>query len=187
MKNAYLRLVVTALVFAAAAFLLTAVNLRTADAQDDTASCQYVNTDGSTSGALYLSLDKCAQTVLDETLRLGLSEGYGLYDKYVLRTLSNGDVYAATTDNAININDLQWEYLGNLYGDAPASSQPQAPAPTAVAPSSGETNQTQGVVPTTLDQIFDIAAEDINDFWMGTFKDYGYQYTEPQIVLFNRS
>jgi len=187
MKNAYIRLVGVSSVFIIAFLVLVVGNLRVVDAQSDFGSCRYVNTDGSVSGELYLSLDECAKTVLDETVRLGLSEGYGLFDKYALRTEANGDVYAADADYVTDTNDLQWEYLGNLYGNQQASRQAQPSVPTAIAPSSGGTSETQGVVPTTLDQIFDIAAEDINDFWMGTFKDYGYQYTEPQIVLFNRS
>ncbi|MCC6614291.1 MAG: neutral zinc metallopeptidase [Anaerolineae bacterium] len=188
MKNAFLRLVGIMSVFALALTLLAIGNVRLAGAQDDAGSCRYVNADGSVSGELYLSLDDCAMTVLDETVRLGLSEGYGLFDKYALRTEANGDVYAAPTDNVTDVNNLEWEYLGNLYGD-----QTQAVAPTPGVPSTvgntqpSGTNQTEGVVPTTLQQIFDIAAEDINDFWMNTFKDYGYQYTEPQIVLFDRS
>ena len=196
MKNAWIRMVGIVSVFAVAVMALVVGNVSLAHAQADIGSCRYVNPDGSVSGEVNLSLDECAKAVLDETLRIGLTEGYGLFDKYALRTESNGDVYAATTDSVSTANDLQWDYLGNLYGNQQSSRQPQSSAPVATLPSSGGStqparqsgaNETQGVVPTSLNQIFDIAAEDINDFWMDAFKEYGYQYTEPKIVLFDRS
>jgi hypothetical protein len=156
-----------------------------------TGSCRYLYPDGSVSGELFVSLEVCAKTILDETIRIGQTEGYGLYDKYALRVYSNGDVYAAQTEFARSDDELQWQYLGNLRGQAQAAPQPQQPAqsPQPAAPQSPSTpdGQTRGVVPTSLQQIFDIAAEDINDFWAEVFKEYNYDYTQPRIVLHNRS
>jgi hypothetical protein len=159
-----------------------------------TDSCQYINLDGSMSGALYVSLEGCAQAVLDETLRLGEAEGYGLYGDYALRVNSAGEVYAASTLGATSIDQLSWQFLGTISVSA---QQPIQPTPVPPRPQSQTTStdsvtlenrtQVEGVVPTSLEQIFDIAAEDINTFWIETFAEYGYPYEEPRVVLHDRS
>jgi hypothetical protein len=168
------------------------------NSQAESGGCRYINPDGTVSGEVFLTLDACAKAVYDETIRLGLPEGYGLYDKFALRVTRNGEVYAAPTDNVTRGAQLDWQYLGNLSGAAPTGGQP-VPAPQnpprnePAAPASnvgtagGGRDEVVGTVPATLDQIFDVAAEDINDFWRETFKDYGYEYTEPRIVIFDRS
>ena len=157
-------------------------------------ACSYISPDGSVSGQISLTLDECAKAIYDETLRLGLYEGYGLFDKYALRVAQNGDVYAAQTDMIYSTNELNWQFLGNIAGNRAGAqtSQPVMPASNPVpvvqdSPVSSNRDEVSGTVPTSLEQIFDIAAEDINDFWDATFKEYGYDYTEPQIVLFDRS
>ncbi|MCL4249472.1 MAG: neutral zinc metallopeptidase [Anaerolineae bacterium] len=190
MKTAWIRKSGAVVVLAIAAMGLLIGNVHVAAAQGDVGACRYVNPDGSVSGEVYVSLDECAQAVLDETLRIGLSQGYGLFDDYALRTESNGDVYAASTSSVRSVNDLEWQYLGNLYSDQQAAPQKQAPTTTQSNQPPAETSQgaePRGVVPTSLEQIFNIAAEDINDFWIEAFQQYGYQYTQPSIRLFDQS
>lgn len=159
-------------------------------AQDE-AACSYINPDGSVSGQLFLTLEDCAKAVLNETQRLGLTEGYGLYDKYALRVNVNGDVYAASTENMRSASDLEWQYLGNVLGAAPAQPTPRPQTQVQPQPQTGgqttSSGEVQGVVPTSLQQIFDIAAEDINDFWSEIFKQYGYEYSQPRVFLHNRA
>lgn len=169
--------------------LLLLVPLGVAGAQS-TDACRYVNPDGSLSGALYVSLEGCAQAVLDETTRLRQSEGVGLYGDYALRVTSAGEVYAASTAGVSSINQLNWQFLGTLEVSAP---QPVQPTPVPARPPTGgavtleNRDEVAGVVPTSLEQIFDIAAEDINTFWIQAFREYGYPYDEPRIVLHDRS
>ena len=163
-----------------------------ASAQSQSGSCRYIYLDGTTSGELFVSLEDCAKTILDETIGLGLDEGLGIFDKYALRVDLNGDVYASSIEFISTASDLDWQYLGNLLGNTPSSQQPTTRSqPVDEAPATTTTNtsrsEQRGVVPTSLQQIFDIAAEDINDFWNETFKEYGFQYTEPRITLFDRS
>lgn len=156
-------------------------------------SCSYISPDGTTSGQISLTLDECAKAIYDETLRLGLPQGYGLFDKYALRCDQNGDVYAAQTDMVYSSNEFDWQYIGNISGRSGGAqtNQPVLPAsnPAPAAPLTTTTSRqdVEGTVPTSLEQIFDIAAEDINDFWDETFKEYDYDYTQPEIVLFDRS
>ncbi len=160
-----------------------------------TDACRYINLDGSLSGALYVTLEGCAQALLDETVRLRQAEGVGLYGDYALRVTSSGEVYAASTAGATSVNQLNWQFLGTIAVSAPAPVQPTPIPPTpvpAVRPQTASVteanrNQVEGVVPTSLEQIFDIAAEDINTFWIETFQEYGYPYREPRIVLHDRS
>jgi hypothetical protein len=168
------------------------IPLSAAGAQS-TDSCRYINPDGSLTGELYVSLEGCAQAVLDETLRIGLSEGIGLYGDYALRVNNAGEVYAASTVGATSVNQLTWQFLGTIAVNAPAPVVQPTPIPARPQPNpSGGVNlenrdTVEGVVPTSLEQIFDIAAEDINTFWIETFQGYGYPYDEPRIVLHDRS
>ncbi|MDX2140975.1 MAG: neutral zinc metallopeptidase [Chloroflexota bacterium] len=164
-----------------------------ASAQQGAAECRYIYPDGEVSGPLNLALEECAKVVLDETIRLGLAEGFGLYDKYALRVTASGDVYAAYTEDVRSVDDLEWQYLGNLNGVSSGQPQPDTRSnPPRGAQTSGTTpaggseqiDDTPGTVPTSLRQIFDIAAEDIDDFWDETFKDFGFDYQTPEIVLF---
>ncbi len=197
MRNLGRRLALLTCCLCFAALIFIGLPTGMASAQADSGSCRYVNPDGSVSGEVFLTLEECAKAILDETNALGLGDGLGIFDKYALRVELNGDVYAASIEFISRASDLDWQYLGNLYGRTPASQQPpsrsQPPpartapensAPAATTPNRGEQ---RGVVPTSLRQIFDIAAEDIDDFWRNTFKEYGYQYTTPRIVLFDRA
>jgi hypothetical protein len=157
-----------------------------------TDSCRFINLDGSLSGALTLTLEGCAQAVLDETSRLGESEGVGLYGDYALRVTRAGEVYAASTVGARSVNQLSWQFLGTIAVSAPPVVQPTAVPPRQQPVVAGGVTQenrdeVQGVVPTSLEQIFDIAAEDINTFWIQAFQEYGYPYREPRIVLHDRA
>ena len=95
------------------------IPLSAAGAQS-TDSCRYINPDGSTTGELYVSLEGCAQAVLDETLRIGQSEGIGLYGDYALRVNNAGEVYAASTVGATSVDQLTWQFLGTIAVNAPA-------------------------------------------------------------------
>jgi predicted metalloprotease len=163
-----------------------------AAAAQSTDSCRYINPDGSLSGALYVSLEGCAQAVLDETLRLRQPEGIGLYGEYALRVTQSGEVYAASTRGVSSVSRLNWQFLGTISIRA-AQPTPVPPTPTAMptrAPATtaqGSRDTLPGVVPTSLEQIFEIAAEDINTFWQQQFSAYGYPYREPRVVLHDRA
>jgi uncharacterized protein len=154
------------------------------------ASCSYVQPNGEITGALSLSLEECAKAVITEARNSGSSDGYGIYDKYILHVFSNGEVYAAIDPGGnVQLEGLDWQFLGSITVTAPTAPQPQVQTQPQTQTNSGNrgtTGQTTSSAPTSLEEIFNVVAEDINDFWSLTFKGYGYNYTRPRITLFDR-
>lgn len=129
---------------------------------DRRADCNWIYTEDYIVPLGTLTLEDCALAIFDALGQFGLSEGYGTWGNFGLYVDIEGNVYTGTlTDDGT----LEWEFAGTLDT---SSVQPQAAAPL------------------TLDEIFELAAEDINDFWTQLFEESGAEYVKPDIVLYDR-
>jgi len=135
------------------------------------------------------TFEECAQAVLDQITQFALEEGYGYWGDILIYVDYKGNVYYSKGDGT---NQDDWVEAGSLTPTNPESSpninpsgsdQPSGSPQPSDSPPSNDSQQPS--VPLTLDEVFQLGAEDINDYWVSVFDAENINYDRPQIVLFS--
>lgn len=131
----------------------------------ETADCNWIYTEDYIVPLGSLSLDDCAATMFGALNQYGLEETYGTWNNIGLYVDTSGEVYSARVTAT---GGLEWTRAGNINPEnVPAAQQPRQPL--------------------TLDEIFALVEEDINDFWSLQFEAANARYVKPELVLYDRN
>lgn len=117
------------------------------------------------------TFEECAQSLLDQITQFALEEGYGYWGEVLLYVDYEGNIYFTDGDGT---NEDEWIFAGTLTPSNPEG-----------APNSDPEDPQAPAVPLTLDEIFQLGVEDLNDYWSAVFQEENINYDRPQIVLFN--
>lgn len=142
-----------------------------ANQNQERADCTWAYKEGYSVDLGQGTFEECAQELLDQITKFGLEEGYGYWGDILIYADYEGSIYFSEGDGT---DEDDWVFAGTLTPSDPQSSpnvdddNPQAPA-----------------VPLTLDEIFELATEDLNDFWAGVFEAEKIRYDRPEIIVFD--
>lgn len=156
--------------------LVLTVPLQNVDAQQKQAACQLLTSDRSWSEPIKVDFETCANNVFVANAILHTQNAFGIWGKTVLNVDTSGDVQTATVDDTtqIDFNSLSWEDWGNISEGQTSPNQSQEDPTATPVPE-----------PLTLDEIFVLAKDDINDFWTGVLAKDSADYTEPDVVVYD--
>ena len=141
-------------------------------AQDDVADCTWAYKDGYSVDLGKGTFEECAQALLDQITQFGLEEGYAYWGEVPIYTDYEGNIYFSEGDGS---DEDDWVEAGKLSPSNPESS-PNTDA---------ENSEQEPSRPLTLNEVFQLGADDIDDFWSKEFAVDNDPYERPRIVLFN--
>lgn len=138
---------------------------------NEVADCTWAYKEGYSVDLERGTFEECSQSLLDQITQFALEEGYGYWGEILIYVDYEGNVYFTESDGT---NQDDWIFAGTLTPTHPED-----------APNADPDDPQEPAVPLTLDEIFQLGVEDLNDFWSGVFQEENIDYERPHIVLFD--